>query len=194
MTNPRKKRNARRRNPFAKAGRKHDSRRRRNPIVQHGRRRRRNPSLAVAGYKPVGILKLGAGAAAGAIATRAVTQLVLRDRNEGLMGYGANVLAALGLGYLASKVDAEFAAGVIAGGFGSTMQRIWNERVSLTSPAASPELKGMGDVDYSDNGLGEFVNANWPAVAVNGAYTALPAAGAAAAAPAAVPERLKARY
>lgn len=187
MTNPKKRKRrakARRRNPFHGKARS----RRRNPIYRAKvyRRRRRNPSFAVAGYKPVDLLKLGASAAAGAVAARAITQVALKDKNQGLMGYGANILVSIALGYFGSKLSQEVGVGLLAGGLGSTMQRIWDERVSNVSPAAQPQLSGLGDASYSDNGLGEYVNADWYQPTFMG--PAAPAAGVPTPAPAGAPK------
>jgi hypothetical protein len=190
MTNGKKKRNgARRRNrrrnpaPVGVATRKHN--RRRNP---RGRRVRRNPN--VAGFDLMQIAKVGAGAIVGGIGTRAITQKVLGDdKNKGVMGYGANLLTAIALGWLGAKVNSDFGLGVIAGGVANTLQRIWDEQVAKVSPSATPALQGIGDASFSDSGLGDYVSATWPTVQVGGAYApaaALPAAPGTASAPAPV--------
>lgn len=88
------------------------------------------------------------------MATRAVVQGVLGDKNVGVMGYLSNLLVALGGGYALFKFTKSYpiALGWTVGGFANTLQRIWSEKVAMTSPAAAaPQL---GDLDYSSNGLG----------------------------------------
>lgn len=190
MSNPRKKKkNSRRRtaNPSTAIT---VSRRRKNPMFKKFRRSRRsNPGTKFLGMEPVALLTLGVGAAAGAVGSRAVPQLILKDKNTGLMGYAANAVAAVGLGFVAGKFNPDLATGVIAGGFGSLFQRVWNERVSKTSPSA--DIQGLGDYDYSEDGMGRYVNATWPAPTITGdagyvATAALPAGAAPAAAAAIV--------
>ena len=163
MTNPKRKRSrranssARRRrsNPFAfKSKRRSSHRRRSNPIVaRSSRRRRRNPSIA--GASTVDLLKIGASAAVGGVATRSLTQMVLQANNTGWTGYAANFAVALGLAYLGGKfVGDKVGLGIGAGGISATVMRIWQEKVSLTSPNA---LSGLGDMDFSGDGLGEYV-------------------------------------
>src|SRR5579871_6252093 len=195
MTNPKRKRRnrARRRsNPFFSSKKRSVRRRRRsNPFGFSRRRRmnrRRNP--VIAGYGTVDLLKVGISAAAGAYGTRALTQLVLQSNNTGWMGYGANILAALGLGYAADKfLGKDYGIGVIAGGLAGVATRIWQDKVSQTSPS---QLSGMGDLDFSASGMGDYVNSPFPVPTVSvkntqGQYIAqnpwpqaLPAATAAA--------------
>lgn len=195
-------RRRRRRNPLATASR---SRSRRNPVFSARRRRggrRRNPGgVAIAGYNGLALIKLGAGAAGGAIATRALTQMVLKDKNTGFMGYGVNFATALALGWVSAKFAGnEVAAGVLSGGIGSTIMRIWNDRVSQTSAAA---LSGLGDIDFSDDGLGAYLPQVSPTPVDRGGYyqvtpAGLPAGGTAAPAAngggAVVPSRLARRF
>jgi len=142
----------------------------------------------------IGGVKAIVAGGVGAVATRAVVQGVLGDKNVGMMGYGANLLVALGGGYALLKFTKSYpiAIGWAVGGFANTLQRIWSEKVAMTSPAAAaPQL---GDLDYSSNGLGGvglsgYVNTGFalPSVTDNGGVVqapfttpALPAATAAA--------------
>ncbi|PSH05141.1 MAG: hypothetical protein CXZ00_03010 [Acidobacteria bacterium] len=195
MSNPRKK-NTHKRNPFKAAARK-VSRRRKNPTIvkTHRRKARRNP-YTVLGQKPSQIMTLALSAGAGAIGTRFVTQLVLRSKNEGVYGYGGNIVAAIGLGMGGAKMlgpDAGMA--ILAGGLAATVQRFWDDKVSKVLPAVSTAatgapagttVKGLGDVSYSDDGLGRAValgsynNVTWPYTQEGGIYTAPPAAGSSA--------------
>ena len=198
MTNPNKKRRSkantsrsrRRRSnpwPFAKkATAKRRCRRRANPSFRSYRRRSRNPQL-VQGESLIDLLKVGVAAAGGGYGARSLTQLVLQANNTGWMGYGANILATLGLAWLAGKfLGSKIGLGVAAGGISATAIRIWSEKVSQTSPS---QLSGLGDLDFSSGGLGEYVQTSFsvPSNSVkdaNGNYIvqnpwALPAAVAA---------------
>ena len=208
MSNPRKKKARRRKNPLAKAA-KSIRRRRRNPTYQarkrNGSGRRSNP-FQVAGLSTTGMLKLALGAGAGAVGTRGITQLILKEKNENLMGYIGNVTVAIALAYAGGKaMGSDVAAGVLAGGLAATVQRAWDEKVSKVLPAAvaaatgvtPATVKGLGDVSYSDDGLGrmgalgQFVNASFPLSTESGPYVAtppaLPATAAAASGTVAMP-------
>lgn len=103
----------------------------------------------------MGLLKLGAGAAAGALVSRKLTQMVLQDKNTGALGYTGNLVATLALAWASFRwLDQDLGVGVAAGGVGSLVLRIYQEQVSKTSAAA---LSGLGDLDFSDDGLGEYI-------------------------------------
>lgn len=167
MTNPKRKRRTkanssrsrRRRSnpwPFAKkATAKRRCRRRANPSFRSSRRRRSNPLGIVQGESLTDLLKVGVAAAGGGYGARSLTQLVLQANNTGWMGYGANILATLGLAWVAGKfLGPKIGLGVAAGGISATAIRIWSEKVSQTSPS---QLSGLGDLDFSSSGLGEYV-------------------------------------
>ena len=125
------------------------------------------------------LIKLGLGAAGGAIGTRYLTQAVLGDSNTGIMGYGANLAAAIGLAYAAAKfAGADIAKGVAAGGISALIMRLWSEKVAGTSPAA---LSGyLGDLEFSSDGLGAYISSGFPVPTVsatNGNYLAVGGAG-----------------
>lgn len=204
MANPKKKKRnpRRRRNPLwlmrtRNSRRRRNSARRRNP--SRGASRRRNP--AIVGYSGMGIAKLAIGAGAGAIGTRALTQVVLKDKNQGATGYVANAAVAIGLAMLTGKfLGNDAGAGVLAGGLAATMQRVWDDKrlipalataVSATTGAAPSQsaqtVKGLGDISYSDDGLGSlgiYLTAQFPVTTESGAgygssTAALPASPAA---------------
>lgn len=175
MTNPKRKNRTRRRrsstrrsNPFGFSKRTTRSRRRRsNPFGFSKRRsysrRRRNP--AIAGYGTVDLVKIGISAAAGGYGTRALTQMLLQANNTGWMGYGANAAVALALGWAANKfLGKDYGVGVIAGGISATAIRIWSEQVSQTSPS---QLSGLGDLDFSSTGMGDYVETAYPVPTVS---------------------------
>jgi hypothetical protein len=175
-----KQRNYKRRsNPHVVGKAKRRSYSHRNPhlgFAGHKRRSyRRNPEFA--GFTFTSAAKVVGGGLAGGLATRGLTQLVLKDKNTGGMGILANVGVAGLLTYLASKIDTSVAAGVLAGGGAVTLQRVWDVYVSKvladgtvnppaiaaaaqTAPDGTPKL---GDVSFSGNGLGYYSGADWPA-------------------------------
>jgi hypothetical protein len=177
MTNPKKTRRGRRSRKAYKANR----RRSRNPFTRSSkahrsssRRRRRNP---IAGFAGADLIKLGLGAAGGAVGTRYLTQVVLGDKNTGIMGYGGNVVAALALAYAAAKfAGREVASGVAAGGLAAVILRLWTDKVSGSSASA---LSGyLGDLEFSSDGLGAYISSGFPLPTVsggNGNYLSTPA-------------------
>lgn len=166
MTNPKRKhrrrkgsyrsRNRRRsRNPKLHFGSR--SRRHRNSFFRRSRRRR-NPS--VGGMDLMEILKVGAGAAVGGLGARSLTQIVLQSNNTGYVGYAGNLVASLLLGWAGNKfLGKNIGLGLAAGGFSATLLRIWQEQVSQTSPSS---MSGLGDLDFSSNGLGEYAGSVFP--------------------------------
>lgn len=119
MARRRRKRNVRprrrRRNPFKLLGR---TRRRHNPrrhyFAARHHRRRRNPVLAAPLQQ---VLPLAGWAIVGGVATRTLPQLLLKDKNTGLYGYGANALTALGVSMALGKfVGSQAGLGSLLGG------------------------------------------------------------------------------
>ena len=196
MTNPKRKRrhnrsyrskNSRRRSRNPKLHFGSRSRRHKNSFFRRSRRRR-NPS--VAGMDLMEILKVGAGAAVGGLGARSITQMVLQANNTGYVGYAGNLVASLLLGWAGNKfLGKNVGLGLAAGGFSATLLRIWQEQVSQTSPAP---MSGLGDLDFSTNGLGEYASSVFPLPTVSspvttagGTHLLTPAPVAAAAAAAA---------
>lgn len=179
MANPKKKRSSRRRS------RRHSARgasRRHNPFMRrrkHSFRRRghRNPSIA--GYSANELIKLALGAAGGTLATKYTTQLILQDKNQGVMGYGVMAAVAVALGWVTAKfLGKDFATGVVAGGASAVVLRVFQEQVSGTAPAMS----GLGDADFA--GLGEYTSGTYPVPGWSYGQPALPAPAGIAGAPA----------
>lgn len=119
-----------------------------------------------------GVKAIAAGAV-GAVGTRAIVQGILGDKNVGMMGYAANLAVALGGGFLLFKFtkSKSIALGWAVGGAANTVQRIWSEKVSMTSPAAA--APALGDLDYSSNGMGGvglsgYVNSGYALPSVTG--------------------------
>ncbi len=177
LANPKRKSTRKRKtNPSYKASRRRTNRRRSNPHMGARRysRRRHNPvfggakNFAIEGGKAI------VSGAIGGVATRAIVQGVLGDKNTGAMGYLANLAVALGGGFALWKFTKSYsiAIGFAVGGSASTVQRIWSEKVSMTAPAAA--APGLSDMDYSSNGLGGvglsgFVNSGFALPSVTGA-------------------------
>jgi hypothetical protein len=145
MANPKRRRSHRNRSR-AKS--------RKNPFFgkrRHHVRRRSHRNPGVAGFNTSELLKLALGAGAGVIGSKYVTQLALGANNAGFIGYGAQAIATLALGWLANKFAGKDAAtGVVAGGLGAVALRIYNDNISGTS---SP-MSGLGDPDMGRLGIG----------------------------------------
>ncbi len=178
MTNPRRRKSHRRR---SRAKNRRSSKR--NPFTKRSFRRRghrRNP--AIGGFNSSELLKLATGSAVGSIGTGYLTQLLLADKNTGPMGYGATAAIAIALAWAAKKVGGagdDLAKGVLAGGLGALLMRIYREQVSGTSPAA---LSGyLGDLDFA-GGLGRYDAGTFPTPFTYGGPQALPAGAVSAAA------------
>ncbi|HKW76191.1 MAG TPA: hypothetical protein VJN64_11755 [Terriglobales bacterium] len=194
MSNPKKKRSSRRRrNPAISFSGKRRSRRNRSK-----RRSHRNPSVSRAlslGGSQVGqLLPLSGGVLVGTFIPRAVVQMILGANNTGITGYGAQVLASAILAWVGSKgLGKNFGAGVISGGIAATAYRVYQEHnpttpTAIVKSASGGADTGMGDLDFSDNGLGIYVNQpfTFPQTNqfVNGALVSAPAIGPAALPPA----------
>ena len=126
----------------------HKHRKGSNPFRRHGkkmfagrRRRSSNPSMLSGGFN---LLKFGAIALVGLVATRQIPQWVLGTKNQSWVGYAANALTALVLGYAAHKfVGKEAGSAVLIGGGLYTVSRIITEQVSPVGKVLS--LTGLGD-------------------------------------------------
>jgi hypothetical protein len=125
------------------------------------RRRHRNP----AGLgRPMDWVQGGAGVLAGVLGTRALPQLILGPSNTGPMGYAANAIAALALGWGAHALFKKpvITTAVVAGGFASLFSRIIADK---TPYGAQFSLSGLGDWGL---GLYQKSNFNRPQHLVNG--------------------------
>lgn len=143
------------------------------PRKRNGMHRTRNP-FSVAGFNLKQLAEGGVGAAGGAIATRAITERFFSGHNEGLTGYALNLSVAVGLGYAAFRFLKlpTLATGIVFGGVGSTMQRVYSENISKLVPAAMIAAtggestgRGMGDAEYSHAGtyvLNGYYQATYP--------------------------------
>lgn len=119
-------------------------------------RRRRNPNLL---SRPVNILKQGALALGGLIFVRQIPQMVLKDKNTGILGYGANLLTIVIAATAASRFvgkDAGLAVGT--GGSLYLANRIISENFSPIPKALA--LSGLGDAAAAGS-LGTLVPASF---------------------------------
>jgi hypothetical protein len=82
--------------------------------MQVVRRRRRSNPLSLGGRE---LIPTALWAIAGGVATRAIPQLLLKDSNTGIFGYGANALTAVALSWAAERfVSPNAGKGVLIGG------------------------------------------------------------------------------
>lgn len=98
----------------------------------------------------------GAGVVAGVVGARAIPQMILGASNTGTMGYAANAVAAVGLGWLTHMVfprNPLLTTSVIAGGFAGLISRIISDKTPF---GAQLSLTGLGDY-----GLGLYQKSNY---------------------------------
>ncbi len=147
LGNPSKRRKA-----VAKRRKKTTARRRTNPAGRRRKRavttrrhtrRRSNPGAL---GSPMDWVQGGAGVLAGGVGARLLPQIVLGASNAGPMGYAANAVAALGLGWLVHMLfprNRVLSVATIAGGFAALLQRVISDNTSYGSI-----LTGAGVGDY----------------------------------------------
>jgi len=107
--------------------------------------------------RPVDWITGGAGVLVGVVGTRAIPQLLLSDKNTGVMGYIANAVTAAGLGWVTSMVfprNMILTGSVIAGGFAALLARVISDQTPF---GAQLSLTGLGDY-----GLGLYKKSNYP--------------------------------
>jgi hypothetical protein len=129
------------------------------PNPEHrARRRTRNPDAAGLVRKPLDMLKAGALAAGGLLATRQLPQILLGARNQGVVGYVANLATAALAGSLAgAALGAEAGAAVAIGGSLYAFNRILSEQTALGKQLS---LSGVGDAQAAGH-LGALVPGYW---------------------------------
>lgn len=121
--------------------------RRRNPVMVTRRRHaRRNPgNVNIMEY-----VKMGGAVVAGAVGSKALTQLVLSTSNAGIMGYFGNLVATIALAY-GSKMafkDDKIAQGVVGGGLAQIIVRALTDYTPYGSVLANA---GVGDYQTNWN-------------------------------------------
>lgn len=139
--------------------------RRHNPGFALAHRRRRNPSRVrdFSGLnKPVDWLWLAGGAAVGALAPGYVGNMILGANNTGALGYaieaGTSVIGGLLVGKYFNRAAG---AGLIAGGLGGVIIRIFQENTA-THPVAMAQATGQtaGNSNAAATGVG--MGSYWP--------------------------------
>lgn len=111
--------------------------------VKTPHRRRRNPGNGPLS-KGLDFAKTGLAALVGLVLTRQLPQMVLKEKNSGAMGYGANVVTAVASAALASRfAGRQIGAAVGVGGALYVANRILSEQVSPVGKVLS--LSGLGD-------------------------------------------------
>lgn len=96
---------------------------------------------------------------AGVVGARAIPQMILGASNTGPMGYVANAVAAVGLGWLTHMVfprNQTLVTAVIAGGFAGLISRIISDKTPFGAQLSL--TGGLGDW-----GLGLYQKSNYPA-------------------------------
>jgi len=106
-----------------------------------------NPNLT---NRTLALLKNGAFALGGLVATRQLPQMVLQGENKGYIGYLANAAVALGSGVLAESLMRGSGAPVMIGGGLYVVERILSEKFSSAGQILS--LSGAGDSRVAVNG------------------------------------------
>jgi len=159
MTKTRKRRRPatrrRRRNPSINARPRYRARTRRTT------RRRRNPIS-----RPIGALQLGLTALVGLVITRQLPQMVLKDKNKGVIGYASNFVTALLAGFGAGKLGKKhYGEAVMIGGMLYVVNRILQEQFSPVGKVLS--LAGLGDAGAAGS-LGAIEKSYFPLPVVVG--------------------------
>jgi hypothetical protein len=93
---------------------------------------------------------------AGAVGVRSLTQMLLKDKNTGVMGYAANAIGSLVVGWAAGKAtkSQDVAAMVTLGGMVGLVLRILQD-VTPIGQYVNLQLSGLGRV--GDYGMGAIV-------------------------------------
>lgn len=146
-----KRRSTRRRVAQAYAPRR---RRRSNPTPVRRRRRNAAPRRRArrrvsnpAGGRVGGLVVKAGWTIAGAVGTRAVTQIALGPKNSGPMGYLANAGVALGMGLLGRQAFGKAAGEMLTlGGFIGLVMRVIQEQTALGSAVS---LGRLGDAPFA---------------------------------------------
>lgn len=140
----RPKAKAKRPNPFVAAS-KPTTKKRRNGRKHASRPRRKNPtSTRKAISTTTTLFTEGLIALMALVATRQLPQMILKDKNQGYLGWLANLLTALGAGYAANKAAGKRAgAAAVTGGAMYLAVRVLQEKFSPLGQYLS--LTGLGD-------------------------------------------------
>lgn len=113
------------------------------------KRRKRNPPAFVKSAKDA--LVLGFWALVGLVIARQLPQMLLKEKNQGAMGYLANLATAVIAGILGAKtLGADAGTGLLIGGGLMVVNRVMTEKLSPVGQVLS--ITGLGDFQS----LGEF--------------------------------------
>lgn len=156
-----------RRRTVKKHNKKSRAKHRKNPFRFHAKvarhRRRRNPSII---GRSTGLLKTGLLALLGLIVTRQLPQVLLGQRNTGVLGYAANFVTALVAAAAAGRtIGKESGQAVAIGGMLYLVNRALTENFSPIGRWAS--LSGVGDAAAA-GGLGRIQPGYSPVPVVRG--------------------------
>jgi hypothetical protein len=121
---------------------------------RHNRHYRRNPEFLGLNMKT--LMEMTVGGVANGILTRSGPQLVLGANNTGVMGYGANLVAALGGAWLMKAMfGANVGIGAVVGGLSAVAQRIMSDLVG----SKLGDIGLSGDLDFD---LGFYIGNSFP--------------------------------
>lgn len=150
---------AKRRRKYRHKSRRHHRRRAHNPTRYFARPsfRRRNPRRILGMALPTSqLIPIAGWAIAGGVATRAIPQMFLREKNTGIMGYAANAVTALGLSWLLGRFAGRNAAvGTLIGGATAIGARLITD---FFGPGAL-QFGMSGDLDFD---LGFYLQNTFP--------------------------------
>ena len=155
--NPAKRRTtkvAKKRKKYATAKRSNAGRRSAPKKIIKRHKSRSNPGAL---GRPMDWLQGGAGVIAGVVGTRAIPQMLMGSSNTGPMGYGANAVTAVALGWVTHMLfprNQTLVTAVIAGGFAGLLSRIIADKTPF---GAQLSLTGLGD-----HGFGLYQKSNFP--------------------------------
>jgi hypothetical protein len=147
-------------------------RRRRRSRVANRHHRRRNPGISGALSGTTGMFKNALSVIGGAVGSRYATQLALGASNTGAIGYLANAIAALALGWAAGKFmkSPQIGAMVTLGGFTGLALRMLSD---LTPIGQYVNLSLSGAGKAGDTGIGLITDTTFyvPTVFNSGSMT-----------------------
>lgn len=90
--------------------------------------------------------------------------MILKDKNEGILGYIADLGSSVVLGMFGGKfLGSQFATGSIVGGVVATGYRAYQENNPATpTGAVKASMQGLGNLNFSSDGLGLYVQQDFP--------------------------------
>jgi hypothetical protein len=145
-------------NPTGGTKKKSTKRRKKNPLFsssaapkRRSLRRKRNPSILTSD-KPLNFMRDGALGLVGLVLTRQAPQMLLKSKNSGIYGYGANVVTTILAAAAAERfVGRGTGAPIAIGGGLYLVNRLLNDYVSPIGKYLS--LSGVGDAQAASCGV-----------------------------------------